>query len=75
METTHNNRPATIYVTETSVYATYDLIADDATYDNDEGDVFFHVELDDDSVDLAVDLTNEFGAETANEILAEVGVI
>lgn len=67
METTHDSRPATIYVTETSVYATYD--------DNDEGDVFFHVELDDDSVDLAVDLTNEFGAETANEILAEVGVI
>lgn len=67
METTRNSRPATIYVTETSVYATYD--------DNDEGDVFFHVELDDDSVDLAVDLTNEFGAETANEILAEVGVI
>jgi len=67
METTHDSRPATIYVTETSVYATYD--------DNDEGDVFFHVELDDDSVDLAVDLTNEFGVETANEILAEVGVI
>lgn len=64
METTHDNRPATIYVTETSIYATYD-----------DDDVFFHVELDDDSVDLAVDLTNEFGAETANEILAEVGVI
>jgi hypothetical protein len=65
METTHDNRPATIYVTETSIYATYD----------DDDDVFFHVELDDDSVDLAVDLTNEFGEETANEILAEVGVI
>ena len=66
METTHDNKPATIYVTETSIYA---------TYNDDDDDVFFHVELDDDSVDLAVDLTNEFGAETANEILAEVGVI
>lgn len=72
METTHDSRPATIYVTETSVYATYDDIDTDI---DDANDVFFHVELDDDSVDLAVDLTNEFGAETANEILAEVGVI
>ena len=64
---THDDRPATIYVSEDSVYAVYD--------DNDEGDVFFHVDLDDDSVDLSADLTNAFGAEIAVDILTEIGVI
>ncbi|MFN7322701.1 MAG: hypothetical protein ACK5SP_00385, partial [bacterium] len=63
----HDERPATIYVSEDSVYAVYD--------DNDEGDVFFHVDLDDDSVDLSADLTNAFGAEIAVDILTEIGVI
>lgn len=64
---THDNRPATIYVTDDSVYAVYD--------DADNSDVFFHAELDDDSVDLEADLTAEFGSEMSLEILAEVGVI
>ena len=62
--TIHENRPATIYVEETMVYA---------VYEDDAGDVFFHVELDDESVDLEADLTNEFGEVLANEIIAEVG--
>jgi len=64
---THNDRSATIYVSEDSVYAVYD--------DNHEGDVFFHVDLDDDSVDLSEDLNAEFGEEIAVNILTEIGVI
>ena len=63
MFTTHNNRPATIYIEETVVYAVYD--------DGDE-DVFFHADLDDESIDLEADLENEFGEVLAAEIIAEV---
>jgi hypothetical protein len=63
--TTHDNRPATIWVTEDSVYAVYE----------DNHDVFYYTGLDDDSVDLAEELTAEFGVEMAQEVLAEVGVI
>lgn len=64
METTHNNRPATIYVTETSIYA---------TYNDDESDVFFHVELDDPSVNVFDDLRHEFSANVAVRLLSEIG--
>ncbi len=65
---THDDRPATIYSTEESVYAVYD--------DTDDlADVFYHVDLNDDSVDLSADLTNAFGAEIAVDILTEIGVI
>jgi hypothetical protein len=63
METTHDNRPATIYVTETSIYATYD----------DDNDVFFHVELDDPSVNVFDDLRFTFSANVAVRLLAEIG--
>jgi hypothetical protein len=65
---THDDRPATVYVTEESVYAVYDDTIGDV-------DVFYHVDLDDDSVDLSADLTNAFGAEIAVDILTEIGVI
>ena len=65
---THDDRPATIYATEESVYAVYDDT-------DDETDVFYHVDLDDDSVDLSADLTNTFGAEIAVDILTMIGVI
>lgn len=65
METTHDNRPATIYVTETSIYATYD--------DDDESDVFFHVELDDPSVNVFDDLRFTFSANIAVRLLSEIG--
>ncbi len=65
---THDDRPATIYSTEESVYAVYD--------DTDDlADVFYHVDLNDDSVDLSADLTNTFGAEIAVDILTMIGVI
>lgn len=66
---THDDRPATIYITEESVYAIYDDV------DDHDVDAFYHVGLDDDSVDLSADLTNAFGAETAVDILTEIGVI
>jgi hypothetical protein len=47
------------------VYAVYE----------DNNDVFYYTGLDDDSVDLAEELTAEFGVEMAQEVLAEVGVI
>jgi hypothetical protein len=68
METTHDNRPATIYVTETSIYATYD----DDNADSDP-DVFFHVELDDPSVNVFDDLRFTFSANVAVRLLSEIG--
>ena len=65
METTHDNRPATIYVTETSIYATYD---DDA-----DNDVFFHFELDDPSVNVFDELRFTFSANVAVRLLSEIG--
>jgi hypothetical protein len=65
METTHDNRPATIYVTETSIYATYD--------DDSDPDVFFHVELDDPSVNVFDDLRFTFSANVAVRLLSEIG--
>lgn len=66
---THDNRPATIYITDESVYAMYDDI------DDHDVDAFYHVGLNDDSVDLEADLTAEFGSEMSREILSEIGVI
>lgn len=60
--TTHNNRPATIWVSEDFVYAVYE----------DDHDVFYFTSIDDVSVDLAEELTAEFGVEMAQEVLAEV---
>lgn len=65
IQTIHNSRPATIYLTDTyvdTVYAVYD--------DND--DVFFHVEIDDPSLDVREELEKEFDDETVRQILAEI---
>ena len=64
IQTIHNSRPATIYFTDIvdTVYAVYD--------DND--DVFFHVEIDDPSLDVREELEKEFDDETVRQILAEI---
>lgn len=58
---THDNRPATIYVSEEAVYATYD--------DTDDSIVFYYTEIDDESVDIETDLTAEFGFDMVPEYL------
>ena len=66
IQTIHQSRPALIKFTGESIYAIY---ADDSDHD-----VFYHVSLDDESVNLHEDLSGEFGDEIADLILAEIEI-
>lgn len=59
---THESREASVYISETEIYAVYE----------DDHDVFYHVEIGDESVDLESDLISEFGKGIANRILLEI---
>lgn len=66
INTTCNDQPATVYITDDCVYA---------IYDNDpDSDIFFHVEIDDPSLDLRDELENEFDLETVEFIFREFGI-
>ena len=67
--TTHNDRPATIYVLDPTIYATYD------DGDPDDPDVFFHFEVDDPSLDPRDELSREFETEIVDMILSDLGIL
>jgi hypothetical protein len=67
--TTHNSRPASIYVLDPTIYATYD------DGDPNDPDVFFHMEVDDPSLDPRDELSTEFGTDIAEMILTDLGIL
>ena len=60
IEITHDSRLAKVKKFGDSIYGVYD----------DDQDVFYHVSLDDDSLNPLVDLENEFGTDLVTRVIA-----